>query len=1017
MQIAAGHSRWGFVVVRMACCLIIWVASQAMGQAGEVEFLESQYIVDVWQTEQGLPDNFITAIRQTPDGYIWVATFNGLARFNGVEFVIFDAANTPGLPTSRIINLYVDGKGRLWVRSEYGHLSYWTEGGFKAVAGSRQLPIGRKSFWHEDDAGGIWMAGLFGPTNMYYLRDGRVFLTNSVVNLERAFRRVADIEGNSWFEENGSLFHFGPNETVKYSLPEGTSLTRLKATENGGIWQFSSQVHKFEKGHWEDYGPLPMNTDQLGDIAEDKSGNLWIGTGHGELWTLGTNRVFSRFKSQKSTASELGRSILEDAEGNLWLGTGGYGLLRLKPMVLKTYDSRDGLASDVVRSITEDLDGRIWLTTVQSVEWLGAGEGRFRQRELAENDLPWGIYGDRKGAVWVGSLGKGLWRLQGENVEWFQELDRRELDVFGPAINVLFEDRKGKMHLGSPEGWYEIGRGKLAKSRGPEGIEKMDIRAMAQDEKDSLYFALNGEGLVRKQGERWDRFTTRDGLPVNHVWSLHFDDEKTLWIGTHGGGLSRFRNGQFFNFREANLGLPRLITCILEDDLGHLWFGSSQGLFSAGRAELNAFADGRTAFVAIKHFDRADGMGSSQCTPDRQPTAWKARDGRLWFATMKGVTVVDPRSLPVNSRRPPVVIEGVLIDDKIAPIATRTENAKGPLEVEIKPGARRLEFRYAGLSFTAPEKVRFQYRLEGFESGWVQAGARRAAYYTKVPPGTYQFQVVACNNDNLWNKTGASLAVVVLPHFWQTTWFMALAIVSGGGLILGTYEWRMKQLRRERAIHETFSRRLIESQEVERKRMAAELHDSLGQNLLVVKNYALMGLKETATPEKMRSQLREISETTSASIDEVRSIARALRPYQLDRFGLTKTLEDAAELLAKTDNLKVAAEIDNVDGTFSPEGEISVYRVIQECFNNIIKHAEASCVILRVRKEGNLVRMILEDNGRGFDYAAVLSRSGTLASFGLSNLRERVRLLGGNLKIETSPGQGTRVVIEIRCDR
>src|SRR5688572_17029044 len=210
----------------------------------------------------------------------------------------------------------------------------------------------------------------------------------------------------------------------------------------------------------------------------------------------------------------------------------------------------------------------------------------------------------------------------------------------------------------------------LAKAAGPEGIEKMDIRAMAQGDKDSLYFALNGEGLVRKQGERWDRFTTRDGLPVNHVWSLHFDDEETLWIGTHGGGLSRFRNGKFFNFREANLGLPRLITCIVEDDLGHLWFGSNQGLFHAKRAELNAFADGRTGSVAIKHYDRADGMGSSQCTPDRQPTAWKARDGRLWFATMKGVTVVDPRSLPANSRRPPVMIEGVFIDDKIAPTRT-----------------------------------------------------------------------------------------------------------------------------------------------------------------------------------------------------------------------------------------------------------------------------------------------------------------------------------------------------------
>ena len=955
------------------------------------EFLDDEYIVDSWQTDQGLPDNYVNGITQTPDGYIWVATFNGLARFNGVDFVVFDSASTPELPSSRITRVHADRNGRLWILSEYGHLSSWGDGVFHAFPERIRL-------LRQDYSGTVWTAGGFDRTNYYYFTNGAFASWTSTNTFYERFGSATDFAGHGWGVRDDCLFSVPPAEPVRAPIPrfDASFGWRLVGSQDRGIWAISQRVQKFRDGVWDDYGPLPVPTKHLAErMMEDRDGNLWIGTGIRELWRLGANRVFQRFTLQNSTAAELGKSMFQDAEGNLWVGTGGSGLLRLKPLALKTYGARHGLKSDVVRSVTQDRDGNVWLATVNSVDWFPADSPAQAEPRGLTVSLPWKVYGARNGTVWIGAFSKGLLRVHGDDRRWFLADDRHE----PPTLNVIFEDRRGELHLGTPEGLYGIDSDSLVKVSGPDNLEAMDIRAIAEDTGGRLYLGLNGEGLLRRTGSAWERFTTEEGLPGNHVWALYMDRDDAAWIGLHGHGLSRFKDGRFFDFSAAIIELPRIINDIIEDDLGQLWFSSNQGLYRASRSQLNDLAAGRAGVVDITHYSRADGMGSSQCTG----SAWKAQDGKLWFATMGGVTVVDPRALPFNSRPPPAVIEQVLIDDRIIADTAPLRNA-----VSVPVGARRLEFRFAGLSFTVPQRVRFQYRLEGFDKDWVRASGRREASYTRVPPGEYRFQVIASNNDNVWSKTAASIKVSVLPAFWQTTWFPVLILMLILIVIVSLHKVRVSQLSRERLVQENFSRRLIESQENERKRMAAELHDSLGQGLLVVKNYAFMGLRETATPEKMREQLREISDTTSTSIEEVRSIARALRPYQLDRFGLTQTLEDAADLLAKAGSLRIETQIDNVDDAFSAEAQISIFRVVQEWLNNVVKHARASTARLTVRKDGTTVRMVLEDNGVGFDPAAVMSRPG---SFGLANLRERVRLLGGALRIDSAPGKGTRLSV------
>ncbi len=1011
-----------------------------------VEYIDSEYLVETWQTEQGLPDNFINAIAQTPDGYLWIGTFNGLARFNGVEFVVFDSGNTPELPSDGIRDLHVDRKGRLWIKSDHGQLSVWQEGRFSCFAS--QLPNAGISPLAEDHDGNIWAGSSNESTNYFELVNGAFRPASSSTTFFDRFGNTLDREGYGWGIQSNVLFsvHTAGCQAVVPDLDPGRGW-RLAAASDGSMWVIANRIQKFHpptqrfsaasQGYFEDFGRLPVDTDQFGAYLEDKSGNLWVGTGIGELWRIGTNHTFRRFRFRNAATLELGRSIIEDAEGNLWIGNGGDGVARLKPRALKSFDSADGLASDVVRSVTADKDGNVWLATVNSVDWFPSSatrpapqieQPRAQPRGLRVQ-LPWSIHGDHNGAVWIGTYGEGLLHLLGNTETWFKWTTPSRDS--GPIMNVIFEDRQGQIYLGTPLGLYGVKGDFLAKLDWPAGLPEMGVGVMAETGSGQLYLALEGGGLLRKSKTGWQRFTTAEGLPDNQIMALYTDRDDGVWIGTHSHGLSRFKNGRFFNFIHANVELPHLINCILEDNADHLWFGSNQGLFRADRRQLDDLADrasdsnatnslppesvALTGLLKVTHYDRSDGMGSGQCTGD----ACKTHDGKLWFATMKGVTVVEPLSLPFDNRPPPVLVESVLIDDKVRPVI-RSESASDranslPTSVTVPAGLHRLEIRYAGLSFTAPDRVRFRFRLEGFDKDWVNAGTRRAAYYTKVPPGTYRFQVLACNNDNVWNETGASIGVFIKPRFWQTTWFQVAAALSVVGLAIGLYEVRVLSLKRRRAMQETFSRKLIESQENERKRIAAELHDSLGQSLLVVKNYAAMALKESKIPQKTHKQLQEISDGASASIEEVRSIARALRPYQLDRFGLTKTLEDAAELAAQAAHLEITATVQNIDGMVSPEAEISIYRIVQEWLNNVVKHSRATHARLLVRKEAGMMRMVLEDDGIGFIYDAVMKRAG--AGFGLANLGERARLLGGSLKIETAPGKGTRLLVDLPCKK
>ena len=433
----------------------------------------------------------------------------------------------------------------------------------------------------------------------------------------------------------------------------------------------------------------------------------------------------------------------------------------------------------------------------------------------------------------------------------------------------------------------------------------------------------------------------------------------------------------------------------------------NRGIYRVSKQQLNDFAEGRIAHIESIALGKEDGLAETECNGGQQPAGMKARDGKLWFPTQHGVAVIDPEKIKTNPLAPPVVIESIKIDNE--PLEIQNSQTA----IEIASGKNNLEIAYTGLSLIKPEFVKFRYRLEGQDAAWVEAGTRRTAYYSYLPPGDYTFQVIAANSDGVWNTTGAALKFAVKPPFYRTWWFWILTLLVIGGAIYFYYRRRLARLEKARRAQEEFSRKLLASQEYERQRIASELHDSIGQSLLIIKNRAFLALSDLDEPETVREQLEELSESATGAIEECREISYNLRPYQINRFGLTKTLEAIFRRISEVTEIETTVEIDSIDDVFSAEAETNIYRIVQETVNNIIKHSAASEADFFIKRRGAEIDILIQDNGHGFDKDAVNSNGGARGGFGLIGMHERARMLGGVYEIESAPGRGTIIKIKL----
>lgn len=968
---------------------------------------ELPYIRDTWGTKQGLPQNTVTALLQTRDGYLWFGTYGGVVRFDGVKFTIFNAGNTAGLKGNRIYALCEGRDGSLWIGTGDGGLSRYQQGNFTAYGEKDGLPSPGITSVMEDRDGTLWMASRVGLVRW---QNGRftTFTTADGLPSLAISSIVQDRAGALWVGTVAGLFKYHGGRFAVYATPDSLSheyIHTLYESRDGSLWIGTRDVglRRLQAGVITAYTTAnSLSSNTITCLTEDHEGQLWIGH---EL--TGTDRLNVSTGTVTAYAKKDGLSddsiycIAVDEERNLWIGTGRGGLNRLRLGKVTPFGEEQGLPDTSTVAVTEARDGAMWIASAcGGVARVEAGRvTRYAPNKIIPNGCIWSLVADRDGSVWIGSWGGGLARYQNGR---FTRYTMANSALSNNVVLALYQDRVGALWLGTLQGLNRWQNGQTQVYRVADGLVSDDVRFITEDRAGALWLGTVN-GVSRFKDGKFTNYTTADGLPHNVVRAIHEDAEGTIWIGTYAGGLCRLKNGRLFAFTNKSGLTDEVVSRILDDGLGNFWLSGNQGITCVSQRDLNDYADGKIRTLKPVLYGSADGMKDNECNGGSQPAGWRARDGRLWFPTQRGVAIVTPSALLLNQRPPPVLVERCLVDRADVPVTN---------QLRIEPGQTSLEIHYTGLSLVKSEQVHFRYRLEGLSDAWVEAGTQRAAYYSYLPPGQYTFTVLAANSDGVWNTRGRQLQIVVVPHFWQTWWFRLLVVSAVAGLAFAFYRRRLAQLEHMRQVQEVFARQLIESQEAERKRIAAELHDSLGQNLLVIKNRALLGQQLAANPTAAQEQFGEITEAVSEALSETREIAYNLRPYHLDRVGLTSALEAMVEKVAEAASLSFTIKVAPVDNLFPNEVELSLYRIAQECLNNIVKHSQATAASFKLELDTQSLLMTIHDNGRGFAPEAVAADT-TRRGFGLLGMAERVRLLGGVYMLRSAPGQGTTTTVKL----
>jgi ligand-binding sensor domain-containing protein len=740
----------------------------------------SQYGMDTWDGADGLPQFRIRAVLQTRDGYLWLGTANGLVRFDGIDFTTFDTSNC-GLRDNEISSLLEDDGG-LWIGTYGGGLARLKDGQFTSYTTTNGLPNDSIRRLDKDPAGNLWIAT---PSGIARLANGSFTTYTRTNGLPDDF--IIGVCAHSpqgiFVMAGGRLNQLAGDRFVPVPgvIEDGDSRAdNIASGKDGALWMTfeNGTVKRWKDGKVTTYTRRDHHHDRLSAIYADPQGTVWFAAHDGPV-RFANGKFESLDTAEARTRLGLVLSMVADSEGDLWLGTEANGLARLRSMPVRILTVQDGLPENSTRCIYRDRQDDIWVGTYVGYAHISQGKITAYTR-LESNAIPTvtAIGEDATGRIWLGAGGQ-LYVRQNEQLEpvpgWKKVFD----------IKVISRDAQGNMWVGTDgDGLVEISGGGMKSYRAQDGLANNQIRAILCDRQGALWVGTT-EGLNRFQDGKFTTFKLPDGVANNRILSLHEDSEGVLWVSTR-GGLCRFQNGKFFNFREAQ-GLPdRFIFNVLDDGQGGFWLSSGKGIHRVAKADLNAVAAGVKSRVSVVSVGYREGLRSASLVAGTQPNACLDPAGRLLFCSLRGIVQISPGTQTINSNAPPVFIESVRINQSPQPVNR---------VAEIPPGAGEVEIHYTGLSYVAPEKVRFKYRLEGIDAGWIDAGARRFAHYASLPPGDYRFHVIACNNDGVWNETGATCAFRLIPHFYQTRWFLPLVFLLIAGLAAAAYGFRIRQLR------------------------------------------------------------------------------------------------------------------------------------------------------------------------------------------------------------------------------
>jgi ligand-binding sensor domain-containing protein/signal transduction histidine kinase len=970
---------------------VLFLASSAAW--AQEEGRGTQYRYDVWKTEQGLPQNSVKSILQTKDGYLWFSTRFGVVRFDGVAFRVFDRFNTPELSYDNCVALAEDQRdGSLWLATMFGVVRYKDQSfkSYRLCTGE-----GMDRIWSicASAEGGVWVAANSSlqrfnaeKVTRYTVEDG---LHGSEVGVV-----LEDEQKMLWIGTRSGVERRDPvtgrfTEIWRSRHPETESVSCLFKDRSGVLWagSASSGLVRWQDGKATAYtmrDGLPDN--RVDTITEDQESNLWLSTGNGKLLRFRDGK-FTQFGRKDGLSDDWVLCLREDREGNLWVGTAFGGLNRMQPRRIVGYSVKDGLGSPNVWSIFEGRNSTLWMGTDGGLARFSKGKfTNFRLGDDATNNIVKAVREDRTGTVWAGTKEAGLKRFRNGRITHYGVADG--LTHF--EIHALYEDRAGSLWIGTRLGLSVLKEGTIIRKYTTQnGLSTNDVRCIFEDRSGDIWIGTYGGGLNRLRDERFTAFTTRDGLSDNFAWTIYEDADGVLWIGTE-RGLTRLENGKFAAFT-TNEGLfDNVVNDILEDDRNNLWLSCNRGIYRIRKQELNDVAAGKARSVHYVSYGTADGMPSSETNGENQPTACKTSAGMLWFPTTDGVVTIDPGKIPNNELPPPVVLETVILDgESLLPHQpVRLPAGRGDV----------IEFRYTANSLVAPDKVLFQYCLDGCDKDWRDAGTRRVAFYTNLRPGNYTFRVKACNNHGVWNDKGAAFSFYLAPHFYQTYPFYGLCALSA---ILAGYGLHRLRLNVVRKIERLKRQHALEK---ERSRIANEMHDDLGSSLTQIALLGELARRELPYTDRAGDHIRKITTTAREVFRAMDEIVWAVNPRKDTVDSLVGYLCKYAQDFLRPADIRCRLDLPEIlpACSLSTEERHNVFLVFKEALNNIVKHAAATEVWIRVTVGPSSCIIVVEDNGRGFS-----SDSARPDGNGLHNMKERLTAISGRLELRSQPGQGT----------
>jgi signal transduction histidine kinase/ligand-binding sensor domain-containing protein len=1007
------------------------------------------YRVTYWTSEQGLPQNTVDCTLQSRDGYLWIGTRYGLARYDGVQFTDF---------TSQLIqtdeadldvrDLEEDTRGRLWI-STRTQLACYYDGEFHRYTMENAPLRGPIQRICPSRKGGIWVAREDG---VFHFLDGKV---GSCLKMGRELARyfgttntevgglIEDAQGNLWVRENSvprsmwQRFDMATRTTQLMTNLNGHVLTEVGAVlpqASGTVWLATAgELLSLTDGHLTRYDATEAWGDaRVRNMSEDARGNIWISSeGRAPLHQFTDKQLLPASKSEPLLENEDVRCLTPDREGNLWVGTGNRGLYRLQPWQLVSLLGTAGATFDEVYSIAAGREGRVWLGTTRGLAEVKAGQlttySAGGNAEVRDSKRIRAVFEKRSGEVYCSQDFDGLQTLQDrvlQPVDCFKPLpgERR-------VITTFFEDANGTLWMGSQQGLIEQGKTACRVWTTADGLSDDRTFGIVSAPDGGLWVGTKSGGLNEFRDGRFRVYTVRDGLLSQDVWPLRAERDGSIWVGTP-LGLNRIRGGEIRSVTMQQGLFDNLAYCLLEDRRGNYWTFGNRGIWRVSKDELYAVAEGRASRVHCVSYGEADGMVSAEGNGDEQPNATLLSNGEIWFPTTRGVVIVDPEHLRENQVRPPVVIEEVLADGKTIyrdggyPAVAGVERVPGrPLR--LRPGlAKVLELRYTANTFIDSDKTRFRYRLEGSGSPWHEADTRRVAFYTNLRPGDYRFQVEARNHHGYASQAPAEFAFSLAPHFYQTWLFFG---VCGALLVAGLGAWHLSRLRASRRVEQLKQEHALEE---ERGRIAKDLHDDLGANLTGIGLQIEVARRQLDYPPAVQEHLQSAAQSVREMVDRMREVVWSLNPEcdTLDSF--CGYLCQYAENYLGSAGLRCRLDFpeDVPDQALSAEARHHLLCVVKEGIHNAARHARAKEVRLTLRLTRTGLVLTLADDGCGFapprpetseeTPSRTRGRRADLAArlksgHGLDNMRYRVEALGGTFGLQTQPGMGTSIIIRV----